>query len=167
MPSAPPILPPPLLPPPPPSSTDRAFHKAETPDSLAQPAHTQPQSLPHHMSQLRPLQLSPAEGLPFHSPLQVLGCGTGSGMVLGDTWADSDLGADSRAVSNCGAPLSVTGRACGRGQAHIFCQGLDTHSQPHQALTDDVTATPLAHSQGRILRLRVWTHLGQELSHSY
>ena len=29
------------------------------------------------MSQLRPLQLSPAEGLPFHSPLQVLGCGTG------------------------------------------------------------------------------------------
>lgn len=33
----------------------------------------------------------PAESTPLHSPLQVLGCGTGRGMVLGDTWADSDL----------------------------------------------------------------------------
>lgn len=86
-------------------------------------------------------------------------------MVLGDTWADSDLGADSRAVSNCGAPPSIVGRAYGRGEAHIFCQGLD--NSLHQALTDDLTETPFAHSQGRILRLRVQTHLGQELSHSY
>ena len=29
--------------------------------------------------------------------------------------------------------------AYSRGQAYIFCLALDTHKQPHQALTDDLT----------------------------
>ena len=43
-------------------------------------------------------------------PSQVLGCGTGSTMVLGATWGDSGLWADSSAASVLGAPPSVTGR---------------------------------------------------------
>lgn len=70
--------------------------------------------------------LGKEEGISLHSPLQVLDCGTGNGMVLGGNWADSDLGADCLAVFSCGAPPSVIGRADSRGQPHIICQALDT-----------------------------------------
>lgn len=57
------------------------------------------------------LPACPRPGLPW----QVLGCGTGNAMVLGATWADSGLCADSSAASGLGGPPSVTGRAKKRG----------------------------------------------------
>lgn len=57
------------------------------------------------------LPACPRPGLPW----QVLGCGTGSAMVLGATWADSGLCADSSAASGLGGAPSVTDRADKRG----------------------------------------------------
>lgn len=53
-------------------------------------------------------------------PLQVLGCGTGSMMVLEATWEDSGFNADSSAASGCGGSLSVMDRVERRGTAHAF-----------------------------------------------
>lgn len=55
-------------------------------------------------------------------PLQVLGCGTGSAMVLGATWEDSGLSADSSVVSGWGRPPSV--RASRQEGPHVFKPGL-------------------------------------------
>lgn len=52
-------------------------------------------------------------------PLQVLGCGTGSAMVLGTTWEDSGLSADSSAASGLGRSPSVTDRADRRGVSRL------------------------------------------------
>lgn len=128
---------------PPQSSSGRSypFHKAEESRGTQRPgpACTHP-ALDHTTSHSPDLCSSfPEESTSLHSPLQVLGCGTGSGIVLGDTWTDSDLGADSLAVSNCGAPPSVIGRAYSRGQPCIFCQALYTHRQHHQAMTNDLS----------------------------
>lgn len=53
-------------------------------------------------------------------PLQVLGCGTGSMMVLEATWEGSGFSADSSAASGCGGSPSVMGRTDRRGTAHAF-----------------------------------------------
>lgn len=53
-------------------------------------------------------------------PLQVLGCGTGSMMVLEATWEESGFSAESSAASGCGGSPSAVGRADRKGTAHAF-----------------------------------------------
>lgn len=62
-------------------------------------------------------------------PLQVLGCGCGSRMVLEATWEDSGFNADSSGASGCGGSLSVMGKADRRGRMHVFSLASDsTHT---------------------------------------
>lgn len=68
-------------------------------------------------------------------PLQVLGCGSGSRMVLEAAWEDSGLGADSPAASGCGGSPSVTGRAhvssAGLGPSHTWSSSHTLGPTPH------------------------------------
>lgn len=71
-----------------------------------------------HIPSTKELYLQASQSQPEATlPLQVLGCGNGSRMVLGGTWEDSGLSADSSAASGCGGRLSVPGRAKRRGRS--------------------------------------------------
>ena len=116
-----------------------------------------------------PPRTRPAPGAPrlptASLPLQVLGCGTGSAMVLGATWEDSGLSADSSAASGLGRSPSVTEQTGGASRVFRRPQALTGAMRALEVGGRLILPTPILPT-GEETEAQGGTHLRPDPSHS-